>query len=230
MDNARLNEEKRIAGYHAAGMVEEGGIVGLGTGSTVLFAMERLGARIAEGLSVAGIPTSYQAALRAREYGIPLASLDEHPKIDIAIDGADQVDPRFNLIKGRGAAHLREKIVADAADQLVIVVDRTKMADRLDAPVPIEVLPFACSPVLRRLTGMGGRPVLREAVKKDGPVITDNGNLVIDCSFGAIGDAAALEAAISAIPGVVGCGLFTAFGKKMKVVIGDGRECRVLSL
>jgi ribose 5-phosphate isomerase A len=125
-------------------MVEDGMVVGLGTGSTVFFAMERLGERIRrDGLTIAGVPTSYQAAIRAREYGIPLTSLDEHPEIDIAIDGADQVDPALNLIKGRGAALLREKCVADAARKVIIVVDPTKLVEAMRAPVPVEVLPFA---------------------------------------------------------------------------------------
>jgi ribose 5-phosphate isomerase A len=230
MDTAHHVESKRIAGCHAADMVEDGMVVGLGTGSTVFFAMERLGERIAHGIRITGVPTSYQAAIRARQYGIPLTGLDEHPEIDLAIDGADQVDPRFNLIKGRGAALLREKCVADASRRLIIVVDPTKIAERLDAHVPVEVLPFACTPVFRRLAALGSNPVLREGVKKDGPVVTDNGNFILDCDFGAIEDPAGLEQKISGIPGVLGCGLFTAFAEKTKVVVGEGRYCEVRSL
>ena len=116
MDPAQQEESKRNAGYHAAGMVKDGMVIGLGTGSTVFFAMERLGERIVgDDLSIAGVPTSHQAAIRARRYGIPLTSLDEHPALDVAIDGADQVDPDLRMIKGRGAALLREKCVCDAA-------------------------------------------------------------------------------------------------------------------
>jgi len=231
MNKARQEESKRNAGYHAAGMVEDGMVVGLGTGSTVFFAMERLGERIAgEGLSIVGVPTSYQAAIRARRYGIALSSLDEHPVLDIAIDGADQVDPDLRLIKGRGAAHLREKCVCDAARKVVIVADQTKMVETLSAPVPVEVLPFALESVFRRLAALGASPILREGVKKDGPVITDNGNFIVDCDFGMIDDPGGLEAAIAAIPGALECGLFTAYKEKIWVIVGEEKGCRVISL
>jgi len=231
MNAAEQVGSKRNAGYRAADMVEDGMIVGLGTGSTVFFAMERLGERITgEGLSIAGIPTSYQAALRARQYGIPITSLDEHPEIDIAIDGADQVDPDLNLIKGRGAALLREKCVCDATRRMLIVVDQTKMVDTLSAPVPVEVLPFASASVSRRLTLLDGRPVLREGIKKDGPVITDNGNFILDCDFGAIADPRHLEAEVASIPGALECGLFTAYGEKIVVIVGEEKGCRIVSL
>jgi len=224
-------EPKRNAGYRAAAMVEDGMAVGLGTGSTVFFAMERLGERIAgEGLSFTGIPTSYQAAIRARRYGIPLAGLDEYPELDVAIDGADQVDPALNLIKGRGAAHLREKCVCDAAREVIIVVDPSKTVDTLSAPVPVEVLPFALAGVSRRLSLLGAAPVLREGVKKDGPVVTDNGNFILDCDFGAIGEPKGLETAIAAIPGALECGLFTAYTEKITVIVGEKIGCRVVSL
>jgi len=212
-------------------MVEDGMAVGLGTGSTVFFAMERLGERIAgEGLSFTGIPTSYQAAIRARRYGIPLAGLDEYPELDVAIDGADQVDPALNLIKGRGAAHLREKCVCDAAREVIIVVDPSKTVDILSAPVPVEVLPFALAGVSRRLSLLGAAPVLREGVKKDGPVVTDNGNFILDCDFGAIREPKGLETAIAAIPGALECGLFTAYTEKITVIVGEKIGCRVVSL
>lgn len=231
MNKARQEESKRNAGYHAAGMVEDGMVVGLGTGSTVFFAMERLGERIAgEGLSIVGVPTSYQAAIRARRYGIALSSLDEHPVLDIAIDGADQVDLDLRLIKGRGAAHLREKCVCDAARKVVIVADQTKMVEALSAPVPVEVLPFALESVFRRLAALGASPILREGVKKDGPVITDNGNFIVDCDFGMIVEPESLETAIAAIPGALECGLFTAYKEKIWVIVGEEKGCRVISL
>jgi len=222
---------KRVAGYRAAGEVRDGMVVGLGTGSTVFFAMERLGERITEeGLSIAGVPTSYQAAMRARRYGIPLTDLDEHPELDLAIDGADQVDPLFRLIKGRGAALLREKCVCDAAREVLIVVDPSKMVETLNAGVPVEVLPFAAGTVFRRLEALGADAVLREGVRKDGPVITDNGNFIIDCGFGAITDPGRLEVEIGSIPGVMGCGLFSIYGEKITVIVGEENGCRVLSL
>ena len=231
MNTSAQAASKQNAGYRSAEEVGDGMIVGLGTGSTVFFAMERLGARIREeGLSIAGVPTSYQAAIRARRYGIPLTSLDEHPGLDIAIDGADQVDPAFRLIKGRGAAHLREKCVCDAADRVLIVVDRTKMVETLVAPVPGEGLPFAVEAGSRRRAARGADPVLREGVKKDGPVVTDNGNFIVDCGFGTIRDPDRLEAEIASIPGALECGLFTTYTEKITVIIGEEKGCSVVSL
>lgn len=215
---------KKDAGIRAANMVEDGMIVGLGTGSTVFFAMERLGERIkTEGLRILGVPTSNQTAMRAEEYGIPLTTLTLHPVLDLAIDGADQVDPKKQMIKGRGAAHLREKVVADAAKQFVVVIDSGKEVTGLDAAVPIEVLPFAYGSVAKKLRELGGEPVMREGVKKDGPVISDNGNYVVDCAFGAIADPAGLEAAINRIPGVLGNGIFAAMTAKTVVIVGGKR-------
>jgi ribose 5-phosphate isomerase A len=215
-------DAKRDAGIRAANMVKDGMIVGLGTGSTAFFAMERLGERIdLEGIWICGVPTSNQAAMRAEECGIPLTTLTLHPEIDLAIDGADQVDPKKQMIKGRGAAHLREKVVADAAKQFVVVIDFDKEVPNLDATVPIEVLPFAYGSVAKKLRKLGGDPVVRNGTKKDGPVISDNGNYVIDCAFGTIVDPAALEATIDSIPGVLGNGIFAAMTKKTIVIVGD---------
>jgi len=221
---------KRAAGYKAADLVKNGMVIGLGTGSTVFFAMERLQERISAGLEIRGVPTSYQTAIRAREYGIPLTTLDEHPVLDLAIDGADQVDPKFRLIKGRGAAQTREKCVAAAARQFVVVIDASKLTPRLNASIPVEVLPFAFYPVMAHLKTMGGVPVVREGLKKDGPVITDNGNFEIDCTFNVIDNPEELEASLSMIPGVIESGLFTKFTKKTKVIVGEGKKCRVLTI
>jgi ribose 5-phosphate isomerase A len=228
MDKKAVLAGKRAAGYRAADMVGDGMVIGLGTGSTVLFAMERLSERIRAGLVIRGVPTSYQTVLRAQEYGIPLTTLGEYPVPDCAIDGADQVDPELRLIKGRGAAHTREKCVAAAARQFIVVVDESKMTGQLDAPVPVEVLPFAARPVMMRLEEMGGSPVLRKGIRKDGPVITDNGNFVVDCSFGAITEPQGLEQALSCIPGVVESGLFTRFTKKTVVIAGGKKKCRII--
>jgi ribose 5-phosphate isomerase A len=228
MNKRAAQAGKRAAGYKAADLVESGMVIGLGTGSTVFFAMERLQKRIRSGLVIKGVPTSFQTAIRARGYGIPLTSLDEHPKLDLAIDGADQVDPEFRLIKGRGAAHTREKCVAAAARQFIVVVDESKLTPCLDAPVPVEVLPFAARPVMEQVIAMGGFPVLREGVSKDGPVITDNGNYVIDCLFGAIDQPEALEGSLAIIPGIIGTGLFCGFTKKTRVIVGDQKGSRFL--
>lgn len=220
---------KRAAGYAAADLVEPGTLVGLGTGSTVRFAMERLAERIRGGLSCVGVPTSYQTAIRARALGIPLASLNDAPHLAIAIDGADQVDPELRLIKGRGAALTREKCVAAAAEQLVIVVDEDKLTERLSEQVPIEVLPFACALVMDRLAQMGGSGRIREGTAKDGPVVTDNGGLVIDWSFGQIEDPTGLETSIERIPGVIAAGIFSGFEKKTTVIVGNDAGYRVLT-
>ena len=228
MEKQAVHAGKRAAGYKAADLVKNGMVIGLGTGSTVFFAMERLQERISAGLEIRGVPTSFQTAIRAREYGIPLTTLDEYPVLDLAIDGADQVDPQFRLIKGRGAAQTREKCVAAAAQQFVVVVDNSKLVPCLNAPVPIEVLRFALSPVLAHLKMMGGMPVVREGLKKDGPVITDNGNFEIDCTFKEINNPEELEAAIAGIPGVIESGLFTNFTGKTQVIVGNEKKCRIL--
>lgn len=232
MENNRgvLETAKRAAGYRAADMVEDGMVIGLGTGSTVFFSIERLSERVQDGLAITGIPTSFQTGLRARGAGIPLTTLDDHPVIDIAIDGADEVDPQFRLIKGRGAALLREKCVAAAAKHFVVVVDEQKAVKKLGAAaVPVEVLPFAIMPVLEQLRKLGCIPAIREAVKKDGPVITDNGNFIVDCRFSDIRSPEDLEAALAAIPGVIESGLFCRFVKKTTVITGGPEKVKILS-
>ena len=220
---------KRAAGYHAADMVEDGMVIGLGTGSTVFYMMERLSGRVRNGLFISGVPTSFQTAMRARECGIPLTTLDDNPMLDLAIDGADQVDPALRLIKGRGAAHTREKCVAAAAYRFVVVVDEAKLVPRLSGLVPIECIPFALKPVMNELRGLGGVPILRDGIKKDGPVITDNGNYIVDCRFDEIGNPEELEATIAMIPGIVESGLFTGFTEKTTIIVGNKKKCRVIS-
>lgn len=212
---------KKHAGYEAADLVKDGMVVGLGTGSTVFFAMERLSERIKAGeIEILGVPTSIQTSLRAEEYGISLTTLTMHPRLDMAIDGADQVDPGKRMIKGRGAAHLREKIVADSADTFVVVIDAGKEVEILDAAVPIEVLPFAYGSVLKHLEELSGVPAVRNGLKKDGPVISDNGNFVIDCAFGMINEPEMLEEILNNIPGVLGNGIFSRMTEKTRVIVG----------
>ena len=221
---------KCAAGERAAEMVRDGMVVGLGTGSTVYFTIERLGERVQDGLQICGIPTSFQTAIRAKKAGIRLTTLDDNPVIDIAIDGADEVDPGLRLIKGRGAAHLREKCVAAAAKRFVVVVDEQKIVKKLGAAaIPVEVLPFAIMPVLNQLSVLGCEPVIREAVKKDGPVITDNGNFIVDCRFTEIRNPEKLEAELAAIPGVIDSGLFCGFVKKTTVVIGGRKKVKIIT-
>ena len=225
-------DAKRRAGERAAREVEDGFVVGLGTGSTTAYAIEAIGDAVADGLEVQGIPTSFQSRQLALEVGIPLTTLDAVESVDLAIDGADQVvdDPdspaHGALIKGGGAAHTREKLVDAAADRFVVVADPSKLADRLERSVPLEVLPAAHSVVADRVRDLGGEPSLREAEHKDGPVVTDNGNLVLDSEFGSIDDPEELASTLSSVPGVVEHGLFIDLADATYVGTEDGLEVR----
>ena len=220
MKQGGSDEAKRAAGESAAEAVEDGMVVGLGTGSTAAHAIRAIGEAVDAGLDVTGVPTSFQSRELAREHGIPLADLDA-VSVALAIDGADQVADGA-LIKGGGAAHAREKIVDTAADRLLVVVDPTKEADVLDHPVPLEVLPDARTTVAAAVEELGGDPDLRRAERKDGPVVTDNGNLVLDCDFGPIEAPAALAADLAAIPGVVEHGLFVDVADEIHCGTDDG--------
>ncbi|AKH98538.1 ribose-5-phosphate isomerase RpiA [Halanaeroarchaeum sulfurireducens] len=201
------SDAKRRAGESAANLVVDGMVVGLGTGSTAAHAIDALGEAVDAGLDVRGIATSYQSRRRALEAGIPLTTLDAVDRVDVAIDGADQVADR-HLLKGGGAAHAREKVVDGVADRFVVVVDSSKTVETLSRPVPLAVLPDAEPVVERAVEDVGGDPELRTATAKDGPVVTDDGNLVLDCSFGPIEDPAGLASTLSSLPGVVEHGLF----------------------
>ncbi len=219
---------KQQVGKAAADLVKSGSIVGLGTGSTTAYAIEFLGLRLQSGelSDIKGIPTSFQASVLAKEYGIPLTTLDEVDRIDIAIDGADEVDPDKNLIKGGGAAHTREKIVDALAEQFVVVVDASKIVDRLGSTflLPVEVLPMAMTPVMRAIEKLGGKPTLRMGVKKAGPVVTDEGNLVIDVKFETLDNPAEMEKTLNNIPGVLENGLFVGVADVVLIgAIEDGQ-------
>ncbi len=201
-------DEKKLVGDSAAALVDNGMVVGLGTGSTTAFAIEALGRRIDDGLDIKGIPTSYQSRMLAIEWGIPLTSLDQDPVLDIAIDGADQVDANLFVIKGGGAAHTNEKVVARSARRFVVLVDEKKIVDTLIHPVPLEVMPEALELVKRQVMELGGNPKLRMAVRKDGPVITDNGNLCVDADFGEIPEPGKLALKLSACTGIIEHGIF----------------------
>ncbi len=207
-------EEKKAVGESAAALVKDGMVVGLGTGSTVAWTIRNLGLRVKEeGLNILGVPTSYQAEALAIDSGIKLTTLSQHPVLDLAIDGVDQVDARLFAIKGGGAAHTREKVVSASAKRFVVVADGSKYLDKMNHPVPVEVLPFAARLVEMRLKDLGGRPVLRLGKMKDGPVITDNGNFVMDVDFGTIADPKALAARLCPIPGLVEHGIFDNVGE-----------------
>lgn len=215
MKRGGSNEAKRRAGESAADTVEDGAVVGLGTGSTAAHAIRTLGRAVESGLDIAGIPTSYQSRHLAREVGIPLTTLDDGSP-DVAIDGADQVADG-TLVKGGGAAHAREKLVDTAADRLLVVADESKLAAALSVPVPVEVVPDARRPVAEAVNELGGDPTLRSAERKDGPVVTDNGNFVLDCDFGTIADPAELAASLSALPGVLEHGVFVGLADEVHV-------------
>ncbi|MFB6150218.1 MAG: ribose-5-phosphate isomerase RpiA [Haloarculaceae archaeon] len=228
MDESERDAAKRRAGESAAEQVEDGMRVGLGSGSTAAYALRALGDAVDAGLDVEGVPTSFQSREIAVEEGIRLTSLDETGgHLDLVIDGADQfVGP--DLVKGGGAAHAREKVIADAADRMLVVADPTKDVDVLDYPVPVEVLPDARSTVTRAVRDLGGDPALRRADRKSGPVVTDNGNLVLDCDFGEMPDPADLASDLSALPGVVEHGLFVGFADA--VHLGTPTDVTVLDV
>ncbi len=220
-----LDAAKLGAAVRAAALVESGMLVGLGTGSTTAFAIEELGRRIREeGLDILATPTSDSASILARRHGVPVRSLDELGILDIALDGADEVDPRLDLIKGRGAAHTREKVVASDASRFVVLVDESKMVDRLGdrMPVPIEVVPMAAASVSRRVQALGGLAEIREGVRKDGPVVTDQGFWIIDATFDSITDPAELDRALHSMPGVLEHGLFIGLATDVFVGAADG--------
>jgi ribose 5-phosphate isomerase A len=214
---------KQEVGKKAASLVQSNSIVGLGTGSTTAYAIQFIGDRLKAGEieNIVGIPTSFQAEVLAKQYGIPLTSLDAVERIDIAIDGADEVDPHFNLIKGGGAAHTREKVVDSLAETFIVVVDSGKLVEKLGSTflLPVEVIPMAVTPVLRALKALGGIPELRMGIKKAGPIVTDQGNLVIDVKFDDLSNAEELEKTINNLPGVLENGLFVNVADK--VLVGE---------
>ncbi|UCE44340.1 MAG: ribose 5-phosphate isomerase A [Candidatus Bathyarchaeota archaeon] len=204
-------EAKKRAATEAVKHVKDGFTLGLGSGSTAAYAIKAIGRRIQrEKLKILGVPTSHQTQRLAEDSGIPLTTLKEHPELDLTLDGADQIDKELNLIKGMGGALTREKIVASATKEFVIVADQTKLADRLgkNQQLPIEVLPFALPTVMLKIQGIGGNPLLREMKDKTGPVLTDNGNFIVDADFGPIGSPEELNPQLISIPGVIETGLF----------------------
>jgi ribose 5-phosphate isomerase A len=215
---------KREAALAAVAMVEDGMVVGLGTGSTAAFAIEGLIARVRDGLRIVGIPTSERSAKQAREGGIALTDFGQHAAVDLTIDGADEIArDSLDLIKGLGGALLREKIVAAASSRLVIVADEPKLVPRLGGtvPLPVEVVTFGWQTTLTRIAALGAKPVLR--VGTDGePFRSDGGNLILDCHFGVMADPAGLEREISNTIGVVETGLFIGMATTVLVATATG--------
>jgi ribose 5-phosphate isomerase A len=218
----------KTAAEAAAALVEDGQIVGLGSGSTATLAIGVLGQRVAEGLRMIGIPTSEQTEREARRVGIPLSTLAEHDRVDVTIDGADEVERgSLNLLKGRGGALLREKIVATASAHLIVVVDETKLVDRLGArgPVAVEVVPFGWHATAKRLQSLGAR-VVRRTTREREPFVPDGGHYILDCVFGVIDDAEELQRQLDGTVGVVEHGLF--LGMASRVIVGGSGGVRLL--
>ena len=222
----REEAKKRVA-LEAVKHVQDDFIVGLGSGSTAVYVIQQIGEKIRlESLRILGVPTSHQAMMLAVHCGVPLTTLNEYPQLDLAIDGADQIDRDLNLIKGGGGALTREKIVASAAKQFVIVADETKLVERLGTShtVPIEVLPFALPTVMVKLRELKGKPVLREGGGKVGPLVTDNGNFVVDVDFGPVDDVKELDLQLKLISGVIETGLFVGMADVVYLGKPDGVE------
>ncbi|GCF08876.1 ribose-5-phosphate isomerase RpiA [Dictyobacter arantiisoli] len=217
---------KQKAGAAAAELIKEGMVIGLGTGSTAKRLIEALGERVKNGLHIVGaVPSSDETAAYAAQYNIPITNLDEHPELDIYIDGADEIDPQLRLIKGAGGALLREKIVATAAKRFVVIADPSKKVEQLGHkyPLPVEVVPLAVTPVKNRLARLGAQVAIRE--RNGQKFYTDSHNLVIDCTFPeGITDPTALDATIHSIPGVIETGLFINLAKQIIIGKPDGVE------
>ncbi len=219
-----IEELKRQAAEKAVAFIESGMVVGLGTGSTAVHATRAVGRMLQDGSlsDIIAIPTSEATAREAEKWRIPLTTLQNNPIVDITIDGADEIAPNLDVIKGLGGALLREKIVAAASKQLIIVADERKIVPQLGtvSPVPVEVIPFAQRPVAEFLASLSARVVLR--VKEGQTFITDEGNIILDCHFDGIEDAAALGQAIRSQPGVVEHGLFLNMAARAIVAASDG--------
>jgi ribose 5-phosphate isomerase A len=223
------NELKRAAALRAIEEVEDGMVVGLGTGSTAAFVVEGLAARVADGLQVVGIPTSERTAAQARRLGIPIATFAEHQRLDLTIDGADEVAlGTLDLIKGLGGALLREKIVAAASNRLIIVVDQEKLVERLGehTPVPVEVTKFGWQVTAVALAKLGCTPQ-RRYTSGEQPYVTDCGNYILDCRFGPLADPSVIEQHIAMTVGTVESGLFV--GRTSVVVVASPTGVEVLT-
>jgi ribose 5-phosphate isomerase A len=212
---------KRLTGEKAAEYIEDGMIIGLGTGSTAYYAVKKVGELVRDGLKIKAVPTSKETAELAAAEGIDLVELADVEGLDLTIDGADEVDPDFNLIKGGGGALLREKIVASATDKLVIVVDESKLVEHLGAfPLPVEVTPFSWQYTQRMIEKFSCSSEIR---RKDGEIFeTDNGNYILDCDFGQIEDPLKISVELNKLPGVVENGIFAEMAEIVVVGYNDG--------
>jgi ribose 5-phosphate isomerase A len=207
----QIENVKKAAALAACEMIEPDSVIGLGSGSTMMHLAEEIGRRNKNGHNISVVPTSYEMMLMAKMYNIPLLIINNVTSLPLAIDGADEIDPEGNAIKGKGGAQTCEKIVASLAEQYVLIADQTKLVDRLgkNMPVPVEVLPAAMGLVRRRLESFDCEVTIRLGTGKVGPVITDYGNMILDLRFAGIDDCMMLDRRLNDIPGVVGHGLFT---------------------
>ena len=215
-----MSQEKQNAARTAVDQIEDGMMVGLGTGSTAAFAISYLGEKVRSGLTISAIPTSEASKKQAQSEGIPLIDFETSPSIDLCIDGADEIDSELNMIKGGGGALLREKIVASSAKRYLIIIDSSKQVETLGSfPLPVEVIPFGWQVVSRKLKGMDASPELRKSGLK--PFLTDEGNYILDCRFNSIPEVEQLETELNRIPGIVENGLFVAMCDQMIMGKGD---------
>jgi ribose 5-phosphate isomerase A len=223
---ATAEDGLRVLGETAAQYVEDGMKVGLGTGHAATAFVTALASRVGQGLTVVCVPTSEATRRLAQSLGLRLTTLAEIGELDLTIDGADEVDPRLDLIKGLGGALVREKIVAASSKRLMIVVGTEKIVERLGVrtPLPVEIVPFGLALCERRLAALGSRPVLRKTSGR--PFVSDNGNYILDCGFAGIDDPSATDRAIRNIPGVVGTGLFIGMAERVLVQEGDAVRVR----
>jgi ribose 5-phosphate isomerase A len=226
MSKDRKRREKEKAAEAASALIKEGMVIGLGTGSAAELVIRNIGKRIKEeGMKVVGVPTSLRTEAIAIECCVPLTTLSEHPSLDIGIDGADQVDAHINLLKGGWGSHTREKIVSYAAKKFIICVESDKVAELLNMPVPIEVIPYAVRVVEKQVKELGGTPVLRLDGSRGGYFITEHGNLVIDADFGVIQNPKELNTALYSIVGSVEHGIFT---NATEVYVGNEKGVKIL--
>ncbi len=218
-----IDEIKKRAGIHAADLVQNDMIIGLGTGSTVYWLIQELGKRIQQGLRITIVPTSKKTQVLASELKMPVTDLNGIDKIALTVDGADEVDPQLQLIKGGGGALLQEKIVAAASEQFIVIIDDSKLVQQLGKfPLPVEVIPFGYNHVLQKILATGCEDVLLRK-KNDQLFISDHGHYILDCYFEKINDAISLNNALHNIPGVVETGLFINMANKVIVAFSDGR-------
>lgn len=225
-------DDKERVGLEAAKAVQPGMVVGLGTGSTATYFIRELARRIREeNLSIKCVPSSLACSLLSKQLGLSLLSVDQVSQVDLYVDGADEVAPDKGLIKGRGAAMVGEKLLCEACDRFIVISDSVKCVPSLGQkfPVPVEIMSAAIGIVERSITNLGGKSTLRLGTGKDGPVVTDNGNLILDVQFPLSSNWTSMDDALNSLPGVVGHGLFLRYRAKSKVFVGEHGTIRVIN-